>query len=376
MRASRTGARPRRERRVGWGVLLTLLLEILALPGLAGGSQGPDTPSEVVRLFPTFGHRSGDGRRWVIAVRAWVYRPREGHGEGLREFRERLGLGPDDAERSPFRSRARGFLAHNQDGRRVAVLVAGKVFALGRTGADGHVEGTVSVEAAAVSGRTEVRGVTEGWLPIRTLMAGGQGQTFAGAAQLIGETGLSVISDIDDTIKVTRVSDRRELLANSFLREFQAVPGMAEAYRRWARAGAAFHYVTASPWQLYEPLARFLEEGGFPAGSFHMKAFRWKEASFIRLFASPQESKPAAIEPILAAFPRRRFVLVGDSGERDPEIYGALARKYPDRVAAVFIRAVSGAGLQPERFTRAFDGVARDRWKVFATPEDLGPPSR
>jgi len=372
MRASLADARPRRVRRVRWRVLVTLLLGILVAPGFAGGSPATDKPGEVVTLFPTFGHGSGDGRRWVIAVRAWVHRTWEGHGGALREFREQMGLGPDDAERSPFRSRARGFLAHNQDGRRVAVQVAGTVFALGRTGADGHVEGTVSVEAAAVAGRTEARGVTAGWLPIRTLMAGGQGRSFAGAAQLIGETGLSVISDIDDTIKVTRVSERRELLANTFLREFQPVPGMAEAYGRWARAGAVFHYMTASPWQLYEPLARFLEEGGFPAGSFHMKAFRWKDAGFLRLFESPEKGKPAAIEPILSAFPRRRFVLVGDSGERDPEIYGALARKYPDRVAAIFIRAVSGAGLQPERFARAFDGVASDRWRVFSSPGELG----
>jgi phosphatidate phosphatase APP1 len=84
---------------------------------------------------------------------------------------------------------------------------------------------------------------------------------------VIDEDGLSVISDIDDTVKVTNVANRRELLANTLFREFRAVTGMPEIYREWEAHGAAFHYVSASPWQLASCLERFLGESGIPGGS-------------------------------------------------------------------------------------------------------------
>jgi phosphatidate phosphatase APP1 len=174
-----------------------------------------------------------------------------------------------------------------------------------------------------------------------------------------------VISDVDDTVKVSQVRDRRELLANTFLRAFRGVPGMAEAYRQWAADGAAFHYVSASPWQLYAPLARFLAAERFPEGSFHLKLFRVKDSSFFDLYANPEVYKRRTIEPILKTYPRRKFVLVGDSGEEDPEIYGALAREHPGQIVRILIRDVTGEQADAERYRIAFRGVEADRWMVF-----------
>jgi phosphatidate phosphatase APP1 len=130
-----------------------------------------------------------------------------------------------------------------------------------------------------------------------------------------------VISDIDDTIKITQVRDRRATLRNTFLRPFEPAPGMAEFCQNLARSNhAEFHYVSASPWQLYLPLAEFVRSNGFPSGTFVLKKFRWKDRSFLSLFADPEKYKSAVIEPLLKRFPNRRFVLIGDSGEL-PEIY-------------------------------------------------------
>ena len=63
---------------------------------------------------------------------------------------------------------------------------------------------------------------------------------------------------------------------------------------------------------------------------------------FSAVFLGPQNQyKTGVIERILADFPRRRFLLVGDSGEQDPEIYGAIARKHPEQVERIFIRNVA-----------------------------------
>jgi phosphatidate phosphatase APP1 len=64
----------------------------------------------------------------------------------------------------------------------------------------------------------------------------------------------------------------------------------------------------------------------------------------------------------------RRLVLIGDSGERDPEIYGFIARKYPKRVHRIFIRAVKNENLDDERFLKAFENIPRDKWLVFTDP--------
>jgi phosphatidate phosphatase APP1 len=138
---------------------------------------------------------------------------------------------------------------------------------------------------------------------------------------------------------------------------------MAAAYSRWQVQGAAFHYVSAGPWQLYGDLEEFRQAEGFPAGSFHMKLFRVKDSSFFDLFADADRTKLAAIEPLFETFPQRRFVLVGDSGERDPEIYGDLARRYPDLVRAIFIRDVTGEERTAPRYGDAYRGCPEEKWQ-------------
>jgi phosphatidate phosphatase APP1 len=183
-----------------------------------------------------------------------------------------------------------------------------------------------------------------------------------------------VISDIDDTIKITEVRNRHALLRNTFLREFTSVPRMAEFYQLIARSNdAQFHYVSASPWQLHVAIVEFLEIHNFPRGTFVMKEFRWKNRTFLSLFSDPEKYKPTVIEPLLKRFPKRHFILIGDSGERDPEIYAALARQYPEQIAAVYIRDVTGESATTARYTKAFRGLPNELWQVFSNPSELKP---
>ncbi|MBI3191475.1 MAG: DUF2183 domain-containing protein, partial [Pedosphaera parvula] len=64
-------------------------------------------------------------------------------------------------------------------------------------------------------------------------------------------------------------------------------------------------------------------------------------------------------------------VLVGDAGERDPEIYGQLARNHPDQIVRIFIREAGESGLNAARYRAAFEGLPADRWKVFRAPAEL-----
>ena len=196
----------------------------------------------------------------------------------------------------------------------------------------------------------------------------GQGEserTPAAEIRLIGEEGMSIISDIDDTIKISDVTNRRKLFANTFVRDFRVAPKMAEAYRRWASAGASFHYVSASPWQLFDPLSALLADHRFPAGSVHLRNFRLKDLSLIDFVTDTDVAKRKVAEKLLRDFPRRQFVLVGDSGERDPEMYVGLALDFPAQVRHIFIRNVTGEQRDSKRFRSAFHGVPDDKWTLF-----------
>jgi hypothetical protein len=323
-------------------------------------------PDEEVLLFPTFGHRDATGG-WAVPVRGWVFEPeRDGllRARAFALLRRFLGVGEELPETDTFRRRAWPFLVDNERGKTLAVRLGGRVYPLGESGADGHFTGLLRPSAAEVE---SLAPGGEGWIDFEAVTEEGDPRRFPGRARLTGETGLTVVSDIDDTVKVSEVHDRRALLANTFVRDFRPVSGMAELYQSWAARGAAFHYVSASPWQLYQPLAEFVHDSGLPAGSFHLRSFRWKDASLVE-FLTDREAKRRVIVPLLEAFPRRKFVLVGDSGEKDPEIYASLWKERPEQVARILIRDVIPGGMDPGRFGDAPPGV----WRIFHDPTESG----
>jgi hypothetical protein len=360
------------------GVALLVVLSGGVCHAVAEEAEAPLVSSlasdEVVVFFATAARLAVDGRSWVVPVHGWVYEPEEDsrlRAATLGLFRRALGLEAEDARSTIFKERVRAFLVDNEGGKRMVVRVGKRVHALPESGPNGHFEGELRLPVDEVDEMRRSGEAGGAWIRFQAVLPAGDERVFAGAFEAVGDDGLSVVSDIDDTIKVTGVLEKKELLANTFLREFRAVPGMADLYRAWSEKGACFHYVSSSPWQLHAPLAEFTRSAGFPAGSFHLKLFRWKDSSFFELFASPEETKPRAIEPLFAAYPRRRFLLVGDSGEKDPEVYGALARKHPERVARILIRATSGEDADAERFQKAFQGVPRERWQVFRDPAEV-----
>lgn len=321
---------------------------------------------EEARIFPAIARR--DGERWRLRVHAWVYEPEErsaGRLAAIEGLRKALGL-PDEAMESDiFRARARAFLVDNESGKTLIVRIGAEEHALTATGSNGHSETDLELDAAGL------RPDAAGWVAIDVVPREGDPRRLGGAALLLADTGTSVISDLDDTIKISEVRDKQALLTRTFLREFEAVPGMAEVYRRWADTGAAFHYVSASPWQLFDVIGSFVQAADFPAGSMHLKSFRWKDSSFFSLFEDPQAYKRPILRDLIGRSPGRRFVLVGDSGELDPEAYGATYREFPDQVTAIFIRDVSGEARDAPRYATAFAGVPPDRWAIFSDPAVL-----
>ncbi|CAG8473534.1 11770_t:CDS:2 [Acaulospora morrowiae] len=183
-----------------------------------------------------------------------------------------------------------------------------------------------------------------------------------GVVNLIEPTGVSVISDIDDTIKETAIlAGPKTIFLNTFLQPFKEVPGMSELYRYWYDKGVVFHYVSNSPWQLFPALRSFFQEHNFPQGSAHLKFYELIKSARDHNKGSSTASKKKYITELLKDFPERKFILIGDTGERDPELYAEIAEEYKDQIIRIFVRDVNTPHLnsQPDTqravsYTRAF----------------------
>ena len=145
-----------------------------------------------------------------------------------------------------------------------------------------------------------------------------------------------VVSDIDDTVVWSNVGNKLKMvlaLALSNARTRKPFKGVAAFYRALhARINPVF-YVSKSPWNLYAPLVEFLEAQGLPAGPLMLRDFGLR---------MKKHHKTEAIEAILRTYPKLPFVLIGDSGEEDPEIYSDIVHRFPNRIRVIYIRSVSG----------------------------------
>ena len=153
-----------------------------------------------------------------------------------------------------------------------------------------------------------------------------------------------VISDMDDTVLQSDVTMlmsavRLMLLENSRTR--LPFPGVAAFYRalhdgRTAGPKHPIFYVSSSPWNLYDVIADFLEAHEIPAGPLLLRD--WDLTSAL---SGHSHHKSTLIREILDCYPCLKFILVGDSGQEDPEIYASIVAEYPGRILAVYIRDVS-----------------------------------
>lgn len=325
-------------------------------------------PAEAWRKSP-----SGDGAKtspgaWQVSIRAWVF---EGNETLRASPRWMLVIGAmlggvSGNEREILNRRLAPFTVDDERNKRIVIEIGAERFELNPTQANGH-----SVTELEIPDRVVRQASRDGRIEFRCVLAADDTRKFMGQLHLIEPAGLSVVSDIDDTIKHSDVLDKSKLLRNTFLSPFVAVDGMAPLYGKWHAAGARFHLVSAGPWQLYEPLAEFVRASEFPPVTFHMREFRLNDASLLEFARDPQNAKVEAIARILRRWPQRRFVLVGDSGEKDPEAYGAVARQFPEQVAAILIRDVTGQTRDDARYREALRDVPDNRWQLFTDPATL-----
>jgi phosphatidate phosphatase APP1 len=155
--------------------------------------------------------------------------------------------------------------------------------------------------------------------------------------------GFGVISDLDDTVvrsSATNVLKMAWIVVrnNAHTRlPFEGVGAFYEALQRGKDGDATnpIFYVSSSPWNIYDMLEDFLNVHGVPPGPLFLKD--WSPT----VLGKHQDYKLGLIRRLLDTYEDLPFVLIGDSGEEDPEIYLQAVREYPKRIKAVYIRDVT-----------------------------------
>lgn len=182
-------------------------------------------------------------------------------------------------------------------------------------------------------------------------------------------TSYGIISDIDDTIIKTGLTSLLKLKAlyltlakNAFGRQaFQSVGDFYRALQAGPEGTSQnpVFYVSNGPWNLYDLLSDFQDLNDLPRGPILLRDFSLRR----RLFSPPRNHKPDTIARIMDTYPELPFILIGDSGERDTDVYMELSRSYPGRILGIFIRDVDIPGRAAK--IQRLIAERRDEVKVY-----------
>lgn len=318
-----------------------------------------------VMFLPDIAYQQDDGHL-VASIQAWVYEKQR--RPGLTQLLA-LFLGIDLAsltvsERQKFYERTQLFRVDSAHGKQLLVSdPTDKRHSLPRTKRSGRTNNLLNIDQLELEGNKNQK------IVFQLKGIGKPADHNKPIVYFAPKNGLSIISDIDDTIKETQVGKTKRVLINTFLEEFLPIDGMSEWYNDLANnENIAFHYVSSSPMQLYPLLQEFMTHAGYPEGSIHLReTTRWTE---IMPRTTKRLHKPLAIERLVKAYPNRHFILIGDSAEHDPIIYANFMRQYHQQIIGICIRDVS-SDTTLKNYHKIFADIAQNQWLVSNCVEKM-----
>lgn len=183
-----------------------------------------------------------------------------------------------------------------------------------------------------------------------------EGQTevmFRGKIQSTQAT-LGVISDVDDTVIQSSAHTFTDLLKTTLTQDEtdrKVFDGLSLFYQALhqspaTKARVPFWYISSSAWNMYDYFEGVWAVNELPLGTFMLRDLGVDKEKFIK--SSHGDHKLGSIEEVLTNAPHTTFLLIGDTGQRDPNIYHEVALKHPERIAAVYLRDVKGGGRDAE----------------------------
>ena len=211
---------------------------------------------------------------------------------------------------------------------------------------------TISDGEGYFSVEFEAPGSPAGWHEIRLELLDRRAAETGRVLVPPSDAEFGVVSDLDDTVIQSDVTHKLRMLvklalSNAHTRKpFQ---GVAAFYRALHRGRNPFFYVSKSPHNLYAPLVEFLQQQQLPAGPLLLRDYGLR---------TKKDHKARAIANILATYPAMRFILIGDSGEQDPEIYADILSRFPERIRVIYIRSIDRSAARLKAIGKLVEQVA------------------
>ena len=185
------------------------------------------------------------------------------------------------------------------------------------------------------------------WEDALVSLADGGLPTLQPVMQVLPQARIGIISDIDDTILHTGITSWKTAAQLTFLhnartrKPLQGVAKLYQALQAGPAADAAINpifYVSSSPWNLHDLLEDFMELNAIPPGPIFLRDLGTDVGKFIKSAGHGHKLERATM--LIERFPQLRWVLLGDSGQADAELYAHAAQQFGDRIAAIYIRDV------------------------------------
>ncbi|WP_082305092.1 App1 family protein [Persicobacter sp. CCB-QB2] len=198
---------------------------------------------------------------------------------------------------------------------------------------------TISEEDGFFELEMQLDHLPEGWhdyeVYVPDLKLFGQGELF------ITQSKMAVISDIDDTFLISHALKKwKKLPLLLFKNALNRKPflGRSKWYNRLAKEGTQpLFYISSSEWNLFDFLRKFVEHHQFPKGVFLLNRLKSRWGDLIQKQGEHHQLKKFYILQLLADFPEMKFMLIGDSGQQDMQIYQDIASHSPQRISAILI---------------------------------------
>ncbi len=194
------------------------------------------------------------------------------------------------------------------------------------------------------------KGLKTGYYPIK-LKIKNNPDTLTSKATIIDKKMIGIISDFDDTIIVSNVPNKLKLAYNTVFKNYKQrklVKGLKERFEKILAQNpknlpTPLFILSGSPQQLFNPIEGFLNYHNFPKHILILKKAHGKNKDPL---SDQYKYKMQKIEKLIQLYPNMKWVMFGDSGEKDKEVYESLTKKYPDKVLRFYIRDVKKRGME------------------------------
>jgi phosphatidate phosphatase APP1 len=232
----------------------------------------------------------------------------------------------------------------------------------------GDFDTFVTLKNASTSGRYLLPG--NGTASIQAINYYATNTTSGNAtAYLVPPIGITIISDIDDILRVTKIYQPAQGLLNSFANPFTPWMNMPEIYANWSRSipDFHFHYLTTTPEQITANYMDYIYNY-YPLGSFDTRPLNFSDVS------ATLSIRKFLLEKIFQTYPKRKFILVADTSNSDVmKDYPLMATEFPGQVACILLRNTSAtdSGDKFPYDTSGFAGLNQNMFMFFTVPNDL-----